>query len=58
MEEVKLVLKPAYNTRKITKDAYKEILRKTVPKVCIFPSKILLNSHLFIFRFATPNMGK
>ena len=42
MEEVKLVLKPAYNTRKITKDAYKEILRKTVPKVCIFPSKILI----------------
>lgn len=33
VEEVKLVLKPAYNTRKITKDAYKEILRKTVPKV-------------------------
>ena len=42
VEEVKLVLKPAYNTRKITKDAYKEILRKTVPKVCIFPSKILI----------------
>ena len=40
--KVKLVLKPAYNTRKITKDAYKEILRKTVPKVCIFPSKILI----------------
>ena len=33
VEEVKLVLKPAYNTRRITKDAYKEILRKTVPKV-------------------------
>ena len=42
MEEVKLVLKPAYNTRKITKDAYKEILRKTVPKVCIFSLYILL----------------
>jgi len=46
VEEVKLVLKPAYNTRKITKDAYKEILRKTVPKIChskhgeINPSKI------------------
>ena len=34
MEEVKLVLKPAYNARKINKEAYKEILRKTVPKVC------------------------
>ena len=33
VEEVKLVLKPAYNQRKITKEAYKEILRKTVPKV-------------------------
>merc|ERR1719245_1818168 len=46
VEEVKLVLKPAYNTRKINKEAYKEILRKTVPKVChsrygeINPSKI------------------
>jgi len=46
VEEVKLVLKPAYNTRRITKDAYKEILRKTVPKIChskhgeINPSKI------------------
>ena len=35
MEEVKLVLKPAYNTRKINKEAYKEILRKTVPKVLV-----------------------
>ena len=35
VEEVKLVLKPAYNDRKITKEAYKEILRKTVPKVSI-----------------------
>merc|ERR1712223_945990 len=46
VEEVKLVLKPAYNDRKITKEAYKEILRKTVPKIChskhgeINPSKI------------------
>jgi len=46
VEEVKLVLKPAYNQRKITKEAYKEILRKTVPKIChskhgeINPSKI------------------
>ncbi len=33
VEEVKLVLKPAYNDRRITKEHYKEILRKTVPKV-------------------------
>jgi hypothetical protein len=35
VEEVKLVLKPAYNTRRITKEAYKEIQRKTVPKVIL-----------------------
>jgi hypothetical protein len=32
-EEVKLVLKPHYNKKHITKDEYKEILRKAVPKV-------------------------
>ena len=44
VEEVKLVLKPAYNARKINKEAYKEILRKTVPKVWtkLFP-KLLSN---------------
>jgi len=46
VEEVKLVLKPAYNARKINKEQYKEILRKAVPKIChsrhgeINPSKI------------------
>jgi len=46
VEEVKLVLKPAYNNRKINKENYKEILRKAVPKIChsrhgeINPSKI------------------
>ena len=44
MEEVKLVLKPAYNDRRITKEHYKEILRKTVPKVCTVT--------LIIFRYA------
>lgn len=32
-EEVKLVLKPHYNKKHITKEEYKEILRKAVPKV-------------------------
>lgn len=32
-EEVKLVLKPHYNKKRITKEEYKEILRKSVPKV-------------------------
>jgi len=46
VEEIKLVLKPVYNNRKISKEAYKEIMRKTVPKIChsrhgeINPSKI------------------
>ena len=40
VEEVKLFLKPAYNQRKITKEAYKEILRKTVPKVSLSSIKI------------------
>ncbi|XP_070492201.1 PHD and RING finger domain-containing protein 1-like isoform X2 [Chironomus tepperi] len=33
-EEVKLVLKPHYNKKHITKEEYKEILRKAVPKIC------------------------
>lgn len=33
-EEVKLVLKPHYNKKHITKEEYKEILRKSVPKIC------------------------
>lgn len=32
-EEVKLVLKPHYNKKHVTKEEYKEILRKAVPKV-------------------------
>ena len=38
VEEIKMVLKPHYNRKKIDKDIYKEILRKCVPKV-----KLLLN---------------
>ena len=42
VEEVKMVMKPAYNHKKINKDQYKEILRKAVPKVTIFlPPRIL-----------------
>lgn len=33
VEEVKLVLKPHYNKKHITKDDYKDILRRAVPKV-------------------------
>merc|ERR1719273_2909636 len=38
VEEIKLVLKPYYNRKKINKDDYKDILRKCVPK--IYNSKV------------------
>ncbi|KAJ8976328.1 hypothetical protein NQ317_010095 [Molorchus minor] len=46
VEEVKLVLKPYYNKKRITKDEYKDIMRRAVPKIChnksgeINPTKI------------------
>uniref|UniRef100_A0A8D9B2I4 PHD and RING finger domain-containing protein 1 n=1 Tax=Cacopsylla melanoneura TaxID=428564 RepID=A0A8D9B2I4_9HEMI len=46
VEEVKHVLKPHYNKKHVTKEQYKDILRKSVPKIChnksgeINPSKI------------------
>lgn len=33
MEEVKLVLKPHYTKKHVTKEEYKDIMRKAVPKV-------------------------
>lgn len=42
IEEVKLVLKPHYNKKHITKDEYKDIMRRAVPKVKIKHEKILL----------------
>lgn len=35
VEEVKMVLKPHYAKKHVTKEEYKEILRKSVPKVCV-----------------------
>lgn len=46
VEEVKLVLKPHYNRKRITKEEYKDVLRRAVPKIChnrtgeINPTKI------------------
>ncbi|XP_044760744.1 uncharacterized protein LOC123318198 [Coccinella septempunctata] len=34
VEEVKLVLKPYYNKKKIDKEEYKDIMRRAVPKIC------------------------
>lgn len=44
-EEVKLALRPYYGKKRITKEDYKEVMRKTVPKICkkkgqINPAKI------------------
>jgi len=56
IEEVKLVIKPYYSKRTITKEQYKEILRKAVPKIChsreINPQKIkvLIDSYVKLFK--------
>ncbi|XP_054712294.1 uncharacterized protein LOC129221935 [Uloborus diversus] len=34
VEEVKLALKPYYKSRDVSKEEYKDILRKSVPKIC------------------------
>lgn len=41
VEEVKLVLKPHYNKKHVTKDEYKDILRRAVPKVTHTHTRIL-----------------
>ena len=56
VEEVKLILKPAYNARKITKEAYKEILKKAVPKVKHF--LIIYNNFTLIFQICHSKHGE
>lgn len=46
-EEVKLVLKPHYNKKHVTKEEYKEILRKAVPKVKLKLYLIVVNLKQF-----------
>lgn len=53
MEEVKLVLKPRFNKKQITKEDYKEIMRRAVPKVLLIiiintKEKLLSHSYLQI----------
>lgn len=38
VEEVKLVLKPHYTRKRVSKDEYKDILRRAVPKVPPHPA--------------------
>lgn len=60
VEEVKIVLKPHYNKKHVTKEQYKDILRKSVPKIChnkageINPTKIqqLIEAYVKKYRIA------
>ncbi|XP_049805167.1 serine/arginine repetitive matrix protein 2-like [Schistocerca nitens] len=59
VEEVKLSLKPYYTSKKINKEEYKEILRRSVPKIChnrsgeINPKKIsaLVDAYVTKYRY-------
>lgn len=46
VEEVKLVLKPHYNKKHVTKEQYKDILRRAVPKVSLLNALIISISKL------------
>ncbi|XP_046407495.1 uncharacterized protein LOC124172100 [Ischnura elegans] len=60
VEEVKLALKPHYNKKHLSKEEYKDILRRSVPKIChnrsgeINPVKIrsLVEAYVRKFRYA------
>ncbi|XP_055853117.1 uncharacterized protein LOC129916926 isoform X2 [Episyrphus balteatus] len=71
VEEVKMILKPRFNKKQITKDDYKEIMRRAVPKIChsksgeINPKKIqnLIEAYVKKFRqkhrkLNIPNTGQ
>ncbi|CAK1541956.1 unnamed protein product [Leptosia nina] len=57
VEEVKLVLKPHYNKKHVTKEEYKHILRRAVPKIChnktgeINPAKIQSLVEAYVKKF-------
>uniref|UniRef100_A0A0K8SPB2 SFR19-like C-terminal domain-containing protein n=4 Tax=Lygus hesperus TaxID=30085 RepID=A0A0K8SPB2_LYGHE len=65
VEEVKMVLKPHYAKKHVTKEEYKEILRKSVPKIChsrsgeINPMKIqrLIEAYVKKYRHKTKKRG-
>lgn len=46
VDEVKQAIRPFYSHKKITKDEYKEILRKAVPKVMWWHWQLLVSCHL------------
>ncbi|XP_060801312.1 PHD and RING finger domain-containing protein 1 isoform X2 [Amyelois transitella] len=57
VEEVKLVLKPHYNKKHVSKEEYKDILRRAVPKIChnksgeINPTKIQALVEAYVKKF-------
>ncbi|GBP47255.1 PHD and RING finger domain-containing protein 1 [Eumeta japonica] len=57
VEEVKLVLKPHYYKKRVTKEEYKDIMRRAVPKIChnksgeINPTKIQALVEAYVRKF-------
>ncbi|XP_069132636.1 PHD and RING finger domain-containing protein 1-like [Argopecten irradians] len=64
VDEVKVALKPFYNTKQVNKEQYKEILRKAVPKVChsksgdINPVKIKVLVEAYVSKYKRDNPSK
>ncbi|XP_033752451.1 histone acetyltransferase KAT6A-like isoform X2 [Pecten maximus] len=66
VDEVKVALKPFYNTKQVSKEQYKEILRKAVPKVCHSKSgdinpvkiKVLVEAYVSKYKRDTPAKSK
>lgn len=61
VEEVKLVLKPHFNKKVITKEDYKDIMRRAVPKVSfrlVFISRLYLTYVLLFLRSVTVALVK
>lgn len=58
VEEVKVALKPHYTKKLISKEEYKEILRRAVPKVVVQLIRIIRFKFFVFFRFATTRAGK
>lgn len=66
VEEVKLVLKPHYTKKHVTKEEYKDIMRKAVPKVSIVKISLSIDkskdqnepAKFFVFFFFFTDMSQ
>ena len=56
-EEMKAVLKSYFKNKEITKDEYKNILKKAVPQVCIFVVCFTHNAYLNILLISDNILG-